>query len=307
MQNSYSNVTLADLCLENLSTDPSTESLDTANPMMEVSVEDFLSQDNFFSNLIIVKQESVLGRPRSETTSSSNTATSSTPLSAQSFRARSTSSGSTISTPLSALWGTTSNGIMTPLSLSMMGNLYNDALFSPNAGMLVGGSLGNGRDVFSSNTCGKTRRCSLDSNASDSTVGEIDFEENGPIAATVGSKVGGDSTINYSTDIEMMLLADDNVPLAATSSKSRSWKCFIPNCDKFYYTGSGLRYHMRNHHQLKVPIRAIKQPKKMRQTVWTCETCFKTYTTCAGLKYHKKTGQCMLQGGTKELEKIPEQ
>lgn len=299
--NSSSNLTLPELFEDKFfcqSSSSSTLGRSSTNPMMiEASVEDFLSQDNvFMSNLIIVKPDQAEHFLFTKNTPGSvNTAT---PSSALSSRTRSTSSSSSSNnTPLSALsWGTrsrsTSNG--TPLSaLSTQSynfsnlTIYNDALYSPNS--------------FGENY---NRRSSQDSTTSDITTDFMDYIENNEEKVAAAAATGDES------DLQMMMLSEDNIPLAATSSKSRSWKCFMPDCDRVYFTGSGLRYHMRNHHQLRVPIRAIKQLKKMKQTEWTC-ACAKTYTTYAGLKYHLKiSGHCSTRVGeetlSQELLDIPE-
>ena len=80
-----------------------------------------------------------------------------------------------------------------------------------------------------------------------------------------------------------------NVPIAATTSDSKEWKCFAPDCDKVYGTGPGLRYHMVHFHKCKIPIRVQPKERPQKRREWKCGRCNKTYSSKGGFKYHVKT------------------
>lgn len=96
-----------------------------------------------------------------------------------------------------------------------------------------------------------------------------------------------------SSSLEAMqhLFTNKGVVTAAESAKSRNWKCFIPGCDRVYNTGAGLRYHVKNHHQLNLLIKATRKPKKEKRREWTCTDCNRSYTSLPGLKYHQSTAE----------------
>lgn len=87
------------------------------------------------------------------------------------------------------------------------------------------------------------------------------------------------------------IFSSNGVVTAAESAKSRNWKCFIPGCDRVYNTGAGLRYHVKNHHQLNLLIKATRKPKKEKRREWTCPDCNRSYTSLPGLKYHQSTAE----------------
>ncbi|KAI9205060.1 uncharacterized protein BJ171DRAFT_598647 [Polychytrium aggregatum] len=73
-------------------------------------------------------------------------------------------------------------------------------------------------------------------------------------------------------------------PVLSKEAPKRVWRCTLPDCEKVYKTGAGLRWHMKHFHK-RPGVRSLNK----KPTPYTCQLCCKSYSTLAGLKYHQKT------------------
>jgi hypothetical protein len=64
------------------------------------------------------------------------------------------------------------------------------------------------------------------------------------------------------------------VPGVSPQPQRPKYSCPQPNCSKDYYTMAGLRYHLKNFHNIH------------KKKALNCPHCTKTYNTQVGLKYH---------------------